>query len=67
MVTTIQVEEETLKMLSQLKKNMKVASYNEVINRLIKKPANNDYGHGLLGKKDLKWVMKDLRDKHDRF
>ena len=68
MVTTIQVNEETLERLKQLRKQMIADSYNEVIDRLIKKPGeDNDYGYGMLGKRGMKWVMKDLRDKHDRF
>lgn len=68
MVTTIQVREETLEMLKQLRRNLKASSYDEVITKLVREPGRkNDYGRGILGKRGMKWVMEDLRDKSDRF
>ncbi|MBI2546762.1 hypothetical protein HYV81_06305 [Candidatus Woesearchaeota archaeon] len=68
MVTTIQVKDETLEMLKQLRKNLKASSYDEVIHKIIKKPSNDiEKLYGSLGGRGMKWIMKDLRDKHDRF
>ncbi len=68
MPTTIQVNEGTLDVLKHLRKSMNAPSYDEVINRVIEKSMKNSNSmYGALGKKNIKWVMKGLRDKSDRF
>lgn len=67
MATTIQVYEGTLKMLKQLRRIMKAPSYDAVINNLVKKKSLIEETHGILGKKSIEWVLKDHRDKTDRF
>ena len=67
MTTTIQVQESTAEILKQLRKSMNAASLDEVISKVIQKSFKVDHKlHGILGKKGMKWVMKDLRDKDDR-
>ena len=65
MVTTIQLEEETAEQLRQMKEVLKVKTFDEVVKKLMKK--NTASMFGILGHLDRKELMKDLRDKHDRF
>ncbi len=66
MVTTIQVREETMEQLKQLRTHMKAKSYDEVVQNLVRHQ-NIESMYGFLGKKSRAWILKDLRDKHDRF
>ncbi|MDP1695638.1 MAG: hypothetical protein Q8L29_01840 [archaeon] len=71
MVTTIQVDEQTLELLKKLKREMVVASYAEAITRMAAERTRGKSFGGILQKyykkKPLKEILKDLRDKHDRF
>ena len=68
MATTIQVKEDTLEWLKRLREQYKAASYDEVIDTLIKKEHTlPKSGYGLLkGKVSRKDMLEGLRDKHDR-
>ena len=65
MVTTIQIKDKTLDILKKVKCETKSSSYDEAIIKLVKK--NDKSMAGFLGKKQLNHLMKDLRDKSDRF
>ena len=67
MSTTIQVEKETLELLKRLKEHLNASTYNEVIGKLAEKSFGLKSMRGYLGKSSRKDILKDLRDKHDRF
>ena len=67
MVTTIQVHERTLAILKKIREETQSASYDEAINKLAGQKSQKESLAGYLGKKPLKWILKDLRDKHDRY
>ena len=71
MVTTIQIKENTLLLLKKLKEQMNVGSYEEVIKKIVIERASKESLAGFLGKRygrvSKKNVLKDLRDKDDRF
>lgn len=66
MVTTIQMEEETVEQLKKLKEKMKVNTYDQVVKQLIKEEVPKSMAGVLKGYK-LKELLTDLRDKNDRF
>ena len=68
MTTTIQVTEETVNVLKLLRDQLKVPSYDALLKILIKKavkPKKSMWGVG--GKLSMKDILKDLRDKSDRY
>ncbi|MEK6867663.1 MAG: hypothetical protein AABX98_02455 [Nanoarchaeota archaeon] len=68
MTTTIQVNEETVNVLKLLRDQFKVPSYDALLKILITKavkPKKSMWGAG--GKLSMKEVLKDLRDKSDRY
>ncbi len=65
MPTTIQINERTLKILKKIKNETNSSSYDEAINKLAL-PIQESLA-GYLGKKPAKYILKDLRDKNDRF
>ncbi|HIH16091.1 MAG TPA: hypothetical protein HA252_01665 [Candidatus Diapherotrites archaeon] len=67
--TTIQVRNETKARLDNLKKSYKVKTYDEAITTLVRVKRGSMYGVlARKGKKySLKELLKDLRDKSDRF
>ena len=67
MPTTIQIEEQTLKLLKKMKEELKARSYNETIIKIVINSSKKESLAGFLGKKSRKEILKDLRDKHDRF
>jgi len=71
MVTTIQVNDRTLELLKRLKDELKTQSYEEAINQVIldrtKKESLGGFLGKRLGKRSTKEILKDLRDKNDRF
>ena len=67
MVTTIQIDEKTLKILKKIKEETNSSSYGEAINKLIIIKTNKESLAGYLGKNSLKISLKDIRDKNDRF
>ena len=63
----IEITEETFKYLKMYKEQWKLKTYEDVIKKFM---TRGDYAksfRGFLGKKDMKYVMKDLRDKKDRY
>ena len=67
MVTTIQVQDTTLLLLKKLKKETQSSSYDETIKKIAIARTNKESFYGFLGKKSKAWILKDLRDKNDRF
>ena len=65
MVTTIQINERTLEILKKIKEETNSLSYDEAINKLVLKKEKSLAG--LLGKKPTKDILRDLRDKNERF
>ena len=66
MVTTIQINERTLEILKKIKEKTHSYSYDEAINKVVTK-LNRVSLAGFLGKRPMKEVLKDLRDKNERF
>jgi len=67
MVTTIQVQEDTLELLKQMRAIIKTNSYDMTIKEMIKKSAVKEQTlYGFLGKKTMKNILTGLRDEHDR-
>ncbi|RJQ22520.1 hypothetical protein C4580_00520 [Candidatus Woesearchaeota archaeon] len=66
-MTTIQVQERTLHLLQQMRKSKGAKSYDEVILDLMRNAAPRKSMYGALGKASWKEIMRDLRDKDDRF
>ncbi len=66
MVTTIQLQENTLKTLRYLKESMHAESYDEVINLVVRKSQKPEKSlAGFLGKASMAELMEGLRDKDD--
>jgi hypothetical protein len=66
--TTIQVQEKTVTVLKLLRDQFKVPSYDALLKILIEKalkPKKSMWGAG--GKLSAKEILKDLRDKSDRY
>jgi len=66
MATTIQISEEIHQILTKMRDNFGVESYNEVVNKLIEKSYPKKSLYGCLGKMNRKDILTDLRDKNDR-
>ncbi|MBS3167513.1 hypothetical protein J4216_00105 [Candidatus Woesearchaeota archaeon] len=67
MTTTIQISDDTLELLKKYKEQTKAQTYDEVIRNFMKMKDYAKSFRGYLGKKNMKFIMKDLRDKKDRF
>ena len=67
MKTTIQINQNTLELLKKVKDNTSSNSYDEVINKIIIRNLNKESLFGYLGKRNRKFILKELRDKSDRF
>lgn len=68
MVTTIQVHENTLELLKKIKEEVDASSYDDAITKYYFKHVTKGKSvAGILGKRSKQWIMKDLRDKRDRF
>ncbi len=68
MPTTIQVTNETLGLLRNLRKSRNAESYNEVILKAIRDSQKSESMFGSLKtNKSFKQLMKGLRDEDDRF
>lgn len=66
--TTIQVNQKTVTVLKLLREQFNVPSYDAILNILIEKalkPKKSMWGSG--GKVTIKEILKDLRDKSDRY
>ena len=66
MPTTIQLQDKTLELLKKIKLETGSESYDETINKIVKISIKKDSLAGFLGKRPLKFILKDLRDKSDR-
>lgn len=67
MPTTIQIQERTLDILKKIKEETKSFSYDEAINKLFISTTKDKSLAGYLGKRPLKWILDELRDKSDRY
>jgi len=67
MKTTIQINQNTLELLKKVKDDTSSNSYDEVINKIIIKNLNKESLFGYLGKRNRKFILKELRDKSGRF
>jgi len=65
--TTIQVQDETKILLEREKKNRKLKTFDETIRVLFRKKTPSFYGIFADAKISTKALLKDVRDKHDRF
>lgn len=68
MVTTIQVQEDTVQALKRLQRQTHIDTYDALLKILIQKaqrPHVSLWGKGGKISKDI--LLKDLRDKHDRY
>lgn len=66
MTTTIQMSEKALIVLKRLKQEMNAASYEEAIMKMASQRKRKSLA-GILGPMSTKEILKDLRDKNDRF
>lgn len=67
MQTTVQVSERTLQLLKKIKEETGAHSYDEAITKITVKQAKKESLAGYLGKRSRAWIVKELREKHDRF
>lgn len=67
MVTTVQIQDETLELLKKVKAETNSSSYDEAIKKIVLLRVREKSMAGYLGPKSSKQIMKDLRDKRDRF
>ncbi len=69
MVTMVQIKDETMHRLKQIKKERGLITYDDVVQFLIKNEVKSKLQSmcGFLGKATREEILKDLRDKHDRF
>lgn len=67
MVTTIQIQSETLELLKKMKETTKARSYDETITKIVTERMSKGSMAGIIGRKPRKWILKGLRDKSDRF
>ena len=67
MTTTIQVSDDTLELLRKVKKDTQSTSYDEAIKQMVFWTVREKSLGGYLGSSPRKQLLKDLRDKHERF
>ena len=71
MPTTIHIDEQTLKLLKKMKEELKARSYNETIIKIVVNSSKKESLAGFLskkiGRKSREEILKNLRDKNDRF
>ncbi len=67
MTTTIQIQDETAELLKRYKEQLHLKTYDEAIRKMMHLGDYAKQFRGILGKGTMKDVMKDLRDKTDRF
>ena len=66
-MTTIQITDSTHQTLKQLKKNLDLPTYEDVIQWMLKKTLKqNKSMYGALGTKSMDEVLEGLRDEEDR-
>jgi len=67
MVTTVQISDDTLELLKKMKAETKSSSYDEAIKKMVISCVREKSLAGYLGLKSSVQLMKNLREKHDRF
>ena len=67
MPTTIQINGRTLEILRKIKNETNSSSYDEAINKIVSSRWKGESLAGFLGKMPRKNILKDLREKNDRF
>ncbi len=67
MTTTVQIQDDTLELLKKVKKETKASSYDEAIRKIVVLTVKEKSMGGFLGHRPSKQLLKDLRDKSDRF
>ncbi len=67
MVTTVQIQDDTLELLKKVKEETHSHSYDEAIKKLYVMRIKEKSLGGFLGPRPSKELLKDLRDKHDRY
>lgn len=67
MQTTVQISERTLQLLKKMKEETGAHSYDEAITKIALEKTKRESLAGYLGKRPHKWILKNLRDKNDRF
>ena len=67
MPTTIQIQERTLELLKKVRDETKSSSYDEAINKIVAGGMKKESLAGCLCKKPLKFILRNLRDKSERF
>jgi predicted CopG family antitoxin len=66
-MTTIQITDSTQQTLKQLKKNLNLLTYEDVIQWMLKKTLKQKKSmYGALGTKSMDEVLEGLRDEEDR-
>ena len=66
MKTTIQINQNTLELLRKVRDDNRSGSYDEIITKIIIRNLNKESLFGYLGKKNRRFILKELRDKSDR-
>lgn len=66
MVTTVQIQEDTLELLKKVKEETKSASYDEAIKKMVLMQVKESFA-GYLADYSSKNVYKGVRDKRERF
>ncbi len=66
MTTTIQIEENTLKILKKIKEETHSSSYDEAINKMVTSRLKDQSFAGYLGRRPVKEILKGLREKNER-
>ena len=54
-------------MLKKIKDETEAASYDDAINKIIADRMKKESLAGYLGRRPVKGILKELREKHDRF
>jgi len=68
MTTTIQVNDDTVMFLKSLREQFNQPSYDALLKLLMKKAMRPEKSmYGAYGKMSMKNILKDLRDKNDRY
>jgi len=67
MYTTIQISDTTLELLKKVKNETQSHSYDEAITKVVLHSFKKESLAGFLGKRPLKYLLQNLRDKHDRY
>ena len=66
MVTTVQIQDDTLELLKKVKEETKSASYDEAIKKMVLMRVKESFA-GYLAEHSSKNIYKGVRDKRERF